>query len=133
MSILNIFCTLFWCLHCWRWTVKYRLGYCYCSLKVSRIAPLTIKVKLGQILVYCMENISNIFWTQFWALETSCRPFYNFSKMTIEEDLAILNNWHLPFLIVPYSFFKKNETLESWHNWLLSNLSRLLNSKGHGT
>ena len=25
--------------------------------------------------------------------------------------------------------FKKNETLESWHNWLMNNWSRLVNSK----
>ena len=30
---------------------------------------------------------------------------------------------------MPYSPFQKTETLESWHNWLLSNWSRLLNWK----
>ena len=29
--------------------------------------------------------------------------------------------------------FSKNKTLESWHNWLLSNWNRLLNWKGSGT
>ena len=53
--------------------------------------------------------------------------------MAIERNLIIFNSWHLPFLIVPYSHFQKNETLESWNSWLLSNLSRLLNWKGPGT
>ena len=34
------------------------------------------------------------------------------------------------FLNVPCSPFQKNCMLESWHNWLLSNWSRLLNRKG---
>ena len=36
-------------------------------------------------------------------------------------------------LILPYLPFQKNETLETWHNWLLSIWSRLLNWKGPGT
>ena len=70
---------------------------------------------------------------QCWRLETSSRSFYDFIKMTIKRDLVIFNSWLLPFLIVGYSHFQKNETLESWHSWLLSNLSRLLNWKGPGT
>ena len=72
-------------------------------------------MKLGQILVCCMTNISNMFLAQCWRLETSSRPFYDFIKMTIQQDLAIFNGWHIPFLIVLYSPFQKNETLESWH------------------
>ena len=87
-------------------------------------------MKFGKILVCCMTNISNMFlagdW-QCWRLETSSRPFYNFIKMKIYQDLVIFNSLHLPFLNVPYSPFQKTETLESWHNWLLSNWSRLLN------
>ena len=51
----------------------------------------TIKMKLGQILVCCMTNISNMFLAECWRLETSCRPFYDFIKMTIQQDLAIFN------------------------------------------
>ena len=76
-------------------------------------------MKFGQILVCCMTNISNMFLAECWRLETSSRPF--------QQDLAIFNGWHIPFLIVLYSPFQKNETLESWHIWLLSNWSRLLN------
>ena len=32
-----------------------------------------------------------------------------------------------------FTFSKKKETLESWHNWLLRNWCRLLNRKGPGT
>ena len=87
----------------------------------------TIKMKFGQKLVCCMTNISNMFLAEWWRLETSSRPFYDFIKMTIQQDLAIFNGWHIPFLIVLYSPFQKNETLESWHIWLLSNWGRLLN------
>ena len=93
----------------------------------------TIKRRFGQILLYLRTNISNMFLAQCWRLETSSRSFYDFIKMTIQQDLAIFNGWHIPFLIVLYSPFQKNETLESWHIWLLSNWSRLLNWKGPGT
>ena len=85
-----------------------------------------IKIKFGQILVCSMKNISSMFFTECWRLETSSRPFYYFIKKTIQQDLAIFNVWHIPFLIVLYSPFKKNEILESWHIWLLSNWGRLL-------
>ena len=92
----------------------------------------TIKMKFTQVLVCCMTNIGNMFLAQCWRLETSSRPFYDFIKLTIWQDLAIFNSWHLPFLNVPYSPFQKNETEESWHNWLLSNWSWLLHWKGPG-
>ena len=87
-------------------------------------------MKLGQIIGSCMTNISNIFLAQWWRPETSSWPFYDFIKLTIYWNLDIFNVWHLPFLIVPYVFFQKNKTLESWHNWLLSNWSKLLNWNG---
>ena len=49
------------------------------------------------------------------------------------RDLATFNIWYLPFLNVPYSPFQKNEIMESWQNWLRSNLRRLLNWRGPGT
>ena len=91
-----------------------------------------IKMKFGQILVCCMTNISNMFLAECWRLETSSRLFYDFIKMTIQQDLAIFNGWHIPFLIVFYSPFQQNETLESRHIWLLSNWGRLLNLKRPG-
>ena len=48
-------------------------------------------------------------------------------NLKIQQDLAIFNGWHIPFLIVLYSALQKNETLESWHIWLLSYWSRLIN------
>ena len=91
-----------------------------------------IKMKFDQILVCCMTNISNMFLAECWRLETSSRLFYDFIKMTIQQDLAIFNGWHIPFLIVFYSPFQQNETLESRHIWLLSNWGRLLNLKRPG-
>ena len=51
-----------------------------------------------------MKNISNMFLAQ---------SFYDFIKMTTQRDLVIFDSRHLPFLIVHYSHFQKNETLES--------------------
>ena len=105
---------------------SYTYGYFFWILS-------TVKMKFGLILVCCMTNISNMFLTQCWRLKTSSRPFYDFFKMIIQPDMAIFNSWHVPFINVPYSPFQKNETLESWHNWLFSNWSRLLNLKGPRT
>ena len=86
-------------------------------------------MKFGQILVCCMTNISNMLWLNpgDWKL--------------VPGLFMILLKWQYskicPFLIVdvfvPYSLFQKNEALESWHDWLLSNWSSLLNWKGPGT
>ena len=88
-----------------------------------------IKMKLDQILVCCLTNISNMFLAQCWRPETSSRSSYDFIKMTIGRDLTIFNNWHLPFLIVLSSIFQKNETLKSWHNWLLSKFEQVAKLK----
>ena len=64
-------------------------------------------MKFGQILVYCMANISNMFLAEFLRLETSSSLFYDFIKITIQQDLAIFSGWHIPFLIVLYSPFQK--------------------------
>ena len=74
-----------------------------------------------------MTNISNMFLGECLRLENSSRLFYDFIKMTIQQDLSIFNGWHIPFLIALYSPFQKNETLESCHIWLLGNWGRLLN------
>ena len=47
-----------------------------------------IKMKFGQILVCCMTKISNMFLAECWRLETSSRLFYDFGKMTIQQDLV---------------------------------------------
>ena len=96
-----------------------------------------INMKFGQILVCCMTNIPNMFLAECWRLETSSSLFYDFIEMTIQQDLVIFNACHIlfsialysPFLfsIALYSPFQKNETLGSWHIWLLSNRGRLLN------
>ena len=73
----------------------------------------TIKMKFDQIVLCCMRNISNMFLARCWTLETSSRPFYDFTRMPIEQDLTIFNSWHLPFLIFPYSPFQKK--LKHWN------------------
>ena len=89
----------------------------------------TIKMKVGQILVYLIANISNVFLAHSWRLETSSRPFQDFSEMTKKRDPSIFSSWYLPSLILSYSPFQKNELLETWRNWLLSNWSKLPNCK----
>ena len=54
-----------------------------------------------------------MFLAQCWRLETSFRPFYGFNEMTIQRDLSIFSSLYLPFLILPYSPFQKNEILET--------------------
>ena len=86
-------------------------------------------MEFGQILVCCMKNR----FLGCWRLQTSSRLFYGFVKMTIYQHLAIFNGLHLQFSIVSDSPFQKNEPVEHWYNWLLSNFSRLLNWKEPGT
>ena len=68
----------------------------------------TINIKLGQIFIYCMTNISNIFLIQRWRLETSSGP------LMILLQLHNSNIWaFFPFLNVLYSPFQKNQKLET--------------------
>ena len=85
---------------------------------------------LGQILVSFITTISNMDLAQWWRLETRSRTFYDSNKMTVWQDLLIFSSWYLLFLIFHFTPFQKAETLETWHNWLLSNWGRLLNWKG---
>ena len=93
--------------------------------------PKSYQMKLDQILVCSMAHISNMFLAQCWRLETSFRLSYDFIKMAIERNLAFFNSWH--FFNCPLFTLKKNETLESWNSWLLSDLSRWLNWNWPGT
>ena len=76
-----------------------------------------IKIKFGQILVCCMTNISNMFLAECWRLETSSRLFHDFIKITIQQDLAVFNGWHIPFLIVVYLPLQKK-----WNTGILAYL-----------
>ena len=80
------------------------------------LKPKYYQNELGQRLVCCMTNISNMFLAQCWRLETSSRPFHDFIKMTIYRDLAIFSGLHLPFSIVPYLIFKK---MKRWNHDLI--------------
>ena len=42
-----------------------------------------MKMKIGQILMYLIINISTMFPDQFWRLETDSRCFYDFNETTI--------------------------------------------------
>ena len=86
-----------------------------------------IKMKFGQILVCCMTNISNIILAECWRLKTSSRLFHDFIKITIQQDLAVFNGWHIPFLIVVYSPFQKKFNTGILAYLVMSNWGRLLN------
>ena len=77
-------------------------------------------MKFGQILLYCMTSISNIFFAECWRLETSSRLLCDFIKITIQPDLTIFHGSHIPFLIALYSTFQKNGAPQSWPIPLLS-------------
>ena len=74
-------------------------------------------MKFDQILVCGIKNISNIFFSECWRVESSSRLLYDFIKITILQDLAIFNGWYLQILIIPYSPFQKNETC--WNHDLI--------------
>ena len=42
-----------------------------------------IKMKFGQILMYLIANISNMFLVQCWGLETNSRSIYDFNEIRI--------------------------------------------------
>ena len=75
----------------------------------AKEAPSPHEVRLTPLDTNPVFNVSGT----CWRLEASSRLFCNFIKMTIQQDLVIFNSGHLPFLIVPYSCFQKNGTLES--------------------
>ena len=85
----------------------------------------TIKIKLGQILQYCMINIFKMLFAQCWTLETSSMPC--FIKMAVKQYLLFLNE--------TFSFFelKHLSFIHIFNNCLLISWSRLLNCKGSGT
>ena len=55
-------------------------------------------------------------------------PSVKFSiRSTPCRSLENRDSWHSPFWSISYSPFQKSETMKSWHNWLMSNWSKLLN------
>ena len=110
------------------WVFMKPADFNICGIIISIAASCKLQLRLFLLNPKCcMANISNMFLTECWRLETSSRLFYDFIKKTIQQDLAIFNGWHIPFIIILYSSFQKNELLEPWHIWLLSNWGRLLN------
>ena len=76
-----------------------------------------IKMKFVRILVGWMTNIYNIFLAECWRLETSSRLFYDFIKMTIQQDLAIFNGWHV--LYSPFQKKMKHWNLGIFGYWVI--------------
>ena len=81
-----------------------------------------IKMIFRQILVCCMTNISNMFLAECWRLKTSSRFFYDFIKMTIQQDVVIFNGWHIPFLIGLYSSYQIAKLKRTWNPALISQI-----------
>ena len=66
-------------------------------------------MNFGQILVYLITNISNMYLVGYWRLETISRPFYDFNEIAKYWHLSNLTSWYLTFLILPYSPFQKTK------------------------
>ena len=78
------------------------------------------------------QTFLTCFWLNAEDWKLVLGPFMNLLKWHYSVIWLFLNSWHLPFLDVPYSPLQKNKTLESSHNWFLSNSCRLLNWKRPG-
>ena len=78
-------------------------------------------MKFGQIVVYLIT----CFWFSVGDWKLVPGPFMILVKLQYNEICPVL-------LVDIYHFNSPLITLETWH-WLLSNWSRLLNSKGPGT
>ena len=67
----------------------------------------TIKMKLGQILLCCMRNISNMFLAQCWRPETSFRPCIMLLKWQCREIWSFLIVYIYHFKCPLFTFSKK--------------------------
>ena len=56
-----------------------------------------------------MTSISKHAFGSMLETETSSRPFFDIPPKTLQQDIAIFNSRHLPFLIVPYTPFQKKK------------------------
>ena len=66
-----------------------------------------------------MTNIFSMFLAECWSLETSSRLFYDFIKMTLQQDLANFLWLTYAIFICPLFNFSTTtkKTLESCHIW----------------
>ena len=83
------------------------------------------KIIWTMILICDMCNYNDFSFSRKNDWKLVLGPFMILSKWHIERS-SHFNSWHLPFSIILYSPSEKNETAESWHNWLLSNWRKLL-------
>ena len=112
------FCEIYWLLNLWR----HHGHYCIMEVTFAYFFWIlsTIKMKFDQISV-CLKQT---FLTCFWL---------NAGEWELVPGPVIFCGWFFPFSILPYSLFLINETLKTWHDWLSSNWSMLLNCKQPGT
>ena len=71
-------------------------------------------MKCGQIPVYCIKNISNMFLAQCWKLEASSRPFYYFIKMAVEPVDNIDNRSGQLFSQYILKYFRHYRETTNW-------------------
>ena len=88
-------------------------------------------MKCVQILGYRRANILKCFLAQYWRLETSSRPCYNFIKWQYNEIFwfLVVNSYHFNR---PSSPFENGEKLEICRIWSLSNQVFKLIGRRHG-
>ena len=72
-------------------------------------------MKLSQILVYLMTNISNMFFVKCSRRETSSRCFSDFNEMTISQDLSVVDICHFQFSLIHPFKKMKHWKLDIWH------------------
>ena len=80
-----------------------------------------------------IADIFDLFWAQFWRLETSSRVFYDSNEMGISLDILLYICWYLQLSLAQNSHFQnskkqKHIILGYWKIPL-----GLLNLKGPGT
>ena len=73
---------------------------------------LSTEMKLGEMLVKLMINISNIFLVQLWSLEAGSRPFYDFQKLLISWRQFIFSCWWLTILIATVHTIKRTKNVK---------------------
>ena len=67
----------------------------------------SIKINFGQILVWCMTKISNMFLAQCWRLETASRPFMILWKWQHSRVATLI--WNSNSRLFQVIFRKKNQ------------------------
>ena len=59
-----------------------------------------------------------MFLVQLWRLEASSKPFYDPSKINLQQDMLIFSNWYVPFLIFSVHSLKREKNI--YYSYLVS-------------